>query len=114
MRVLITGGSGLVGQSLINYFGKKQDLEICAPTRSELDYFNFQAILDFFETWKPDCVVHLAAKVGGITANNNFPGKFKNKNSFIDINKMINGFKRIILSDTIKNSIINIHGKYKK
>ncbi len=44
----------------------------------------------------------------------NFPGKFKNKNSFIDINKMINGFKKIILSDTIKNSIINIHGNYKK
>lgn len=86
MRVLITGGSGMVGKSLLNYFGEKQDLEICAPTRSELDCFNLQAILDFLETWAPDCVIHLAAKVGGIIANNNFPGKFIYENLLMNTN----------------------------
>ena len=43
----------------------------------------------------------------------NFPGKFKNLNSFIDTKIMINIFKKIILSKKLHKPIIKIHGKYK-
>lgn len=44
---------------------------------------------------------------------NNFPGKFKNLNSFIDTKVMINIFKKILLSKKLHKPIIKIHGKYK-
>ena len=43
----------------------------------------------------------------------NFPGKFKNIDSFIDSKKMIKNFKKIIFNKNLNNSIIKIHGKYK-
>ena len=44
---------------------------------------------------------------------NNFPGKFKNLNSFIDTKVMMNIFKKIIFSKKLDKPIIKIHGKYK-
>ena len=44
---------------------------------------------------------------------NNFPGKFKNLNSFIDTRVMINIFKKMIFSKKLNKPIIKIHGKYK-
>ncbi len=44
---------------------------------------------------------------------NNFPGKFKNLDSFINTEVMINIFKKIILSKKLDKPIIKIHGKYK-
>jgi len=43
----------------------------------------------------------------------NFPGKFKNINSFIDTRNVINSLKKIIFSKKFDKSIIRIHGKYK-
>ncbi len=44
---------------------------------------------------------------------NNFPGKFKNIDSFIDTKKMVKNFKKIIFNKNLNNSVIKVHGKYK-
>ena len=46
----------------------------------ELDLTNQQAVIDFFQTEKPDHVFLAAAKVGGILANNEYPAEFIQQN----------------------------------
>ena len=55
------------------------------PSR-ELDLTNQQAVNDFFASEKPDYVVLVAAKVGGIVANNTYRGQFIYENMMIEMN----------------------------
>jgi GDP-L-fucose synthase len=59
---------------------------ILIRTSSELDLRNQQAVLDFFETERPDYVFLAAAKVGGIHANNVYRADFLYDNLMIESN----------------------------
>ena len=65
-RILITGSSGLVGRALTKYFSTIEDVEIFTPLRCEMNCLNYAEVIEKFDFIKPDCVVHLAATVGGI------------------------------------------------
>lgn len=75
--ILVTGGAGLVG-SCIN-FGKK-------PTRKELDVCDFSSLCKFIEENNIKRVVHCAARVGGVKANNDFVFDFFYENISMNIN----------------------------
>ena len=68
MRVLVAGGSGLVGRSLLRK--APPQVEIFAPSRSDLDLRNLGAVKKYLETTRIDSVLMAAAQVGGIGANN--------------------------------------------
>ncbi|MBC87492.1 MAG: GDP-fucose synthetase [Bdellovibrionaceae bacterium] len=68
MKVLITGGSGLVGRNLQDYLSKLQ-INVLAPSHSELELMDQVAIERYLVEHAPDLVVHAAGKVGGIQAN---------------------------------------------
>ncbi len=63
-KVLITGGSGMVGKSLIKLLPD-------ATYISSKDYnlTSESQVINMFEKYRPTKVVHLAAKVGGIVDN---------------------------------------------
>ena len=79
--ILVTGGSGLVGQHLkdimpdATYIGSKD----CDLT----DVTQVDALMDFF---KPKIVVHLAARVGGIVDNINHPVEYLEENIMMNNN----------------------------
>lgn len=56
MKILMTGGSGLLGAEI-----KRLDPTIISPTRSELDITNLKSIKAAIKKYKPDAVLHLAA-----------------------------------------------------
>lgn len=56
MNILMTGGSGLLGQEIL-----KLDTPIISPTRDELDITDVASVKGAFETYMPDVVLHLAA-----------------------------------------------------
>src|SRR5438045_1649883 len=56
MKILVTGGSGLLGQELL-----KLDSSLIAPTRDELDITDVISINAAFEKYQPYVVLHLAA-----------------------------------------------------
>jgi len=78
-KVLVTGAHGFVGQNLIKLLQEKECI-ILAPTRGELDLTVEQEVKTFFFKHKPDIVLHLAGKVGGIAANKASPAEFFYKN----------------------------------
>jgi len=71
MKILVTGGRGMVGQSLKKIlpnaiYVSSKDYNLT----SELD------VIKMFEDITPDVVIHLAAKVGGIMDNINKPAEY--------------------------------------
>ena len=78
-KVFVTGAHGFVGNNLMKLLKNKQ-CEILSPTSKELDLTKEEQVKDYFFTHKPDIVLHLAGKVGGIAANKAAPGDFFYKN----------------------------------
>lgn len=70
MKVLLTGGSGLLGTS-IRRVAEAQfpHYSILAPGRSELPLSDAKAVSAWLKETGCDAVIHCAAKVGGIQAN---------------------------------------------
>jgi GDP-L-fucose synthase len=93
MRVLVTGGTGMLGSSLAR-LGQDAGLEILLPKRSELNLDNEVATLRYLETNSPDAIIHAAARVGGIAANIANPVDFLTENIRIDGN-ILNGSLRV-------------------
>ena len=82
MKILITGGSGAVGQHL------QKILPNAAYADSTYDLRDWLDSEDLFETHKPTHVVHLAAKVGGIKDNIAKPAEYFNDNVLINTHIM--------------------------
>lgn len=68
MKVLLTGGRGMVGRNILAH-PLVREMEILAPFRAELDLRHKPAVLDYLRARRPDLVIHAAGKVGGIQAN---------------------------------------------
>ena len=110
MKVLVTGGSGMVGKSLKKYLPD-------ATYISSKDY-NLTSEIDVYQMFKiikPDVVVHLAARVGGIIDNITYPADYFNEN--ITMNTLVlkytqqNNVKRFIgiLSTCIYPDIVEFY-----
>lgn len=65
-HIYLTGSTGFVGKRLKS---KLNELGYLNVLESKIDLTNPLLVDEFFRTNKPDVVIHLAAKVGGIEAN---------------------------------------------
>ena len=75
-RVLITGGSGFLGRYIVNRLHQFRDLEVLVPSHREYNLVEGSDVERLLSATRPDLVIHLAAVVGGIGANQKNPGKF--------------------------------------
>ena len=75
-RILVTGGAGFLGKHLVAKLKERACRNIFIPRSKEYDLVNMDAVKRLYADAKPDIVIHLAAKVGGIGANRDNPGKF--------------------------------------
>ena len=80
LRILITGGTGMVGKNFIEN-NQSKNYKIYAPTRDELNLFDFEKINTYLSEKKPDYIIHAAGKVGGIQANIKQPLLFLQENA---------------------------------
>lgn len=63
MKILVTGGSGLVGKAIQKV---KTEHDFIFLSSKDCDLTNFDKTKDLFDKIKPDYVIHLAACVGGL------------------------------------------------
>ncbi len=75
-RICVTGGAGFLGTHLIRKLKEHGAREIFVPQYPEYDLVREADIIRMIDTAKPDIIIHLAAKVGGIGANREKPGEF--------------------------------------
>ena len=84
-KVLVTGGSGLVG-SAINKIARNYEYDFLFINSNDCDLTDYISTISLFETFKPDYVIHLAARVGGLFKNMNEKVEMYEVNSLININ----------------------------
>lgn len=85
-KIYVAGHRGMVGSGLARKLKADGFQNILTRTSSELDLRNQQAVLDFFQTERPDYIFLAAAKVGGIHANNVYRADFLYDNLMIESN----------------------------
>ncbi|KAK9764975.1 hypothetical protein K7432_007070 [Basidiobolus ranarum] len=96
--VLVTGGSGLVGQAVkwviendkSERFGKKENEEWVFLTSKDGDLRDPEATRKIFEKYQPTHVIHLAAMVGGLFKNMKYKLDFLRENLLINDNVLHN------------------------
>src|SRR3979409_1770515 len=75
-RVVVTGGAGFLGRFIVERLRTLRDVEIFVPRSADYNLTEGNDIKRLFAETRPDLVIHLAAVVGGIGANQKNPGKF--------------------------------------
>lgn len=85
-KLLIFGGSGLVGTACKKIFDNSKSYKIFAPTRKQANLFNLNSVKKIILEIDPDIVINAAARVGGIVANNTYRTEFILENLKININ----------------------------
>ena len=75
-RVLVTGGGGFLGRFLVGALGRRGATEVFVSRSKDYDLRNLEAIRAVLRDFRPDVIIHTAARVGGIGANAAHPAEF--------------------------------------
>ena len=89
-KILVAGGSGMVGSSILRKLKEHGYNNLLLPKRSELNLLDQSSVYHYLKKNKPDFIFIAAAKVGGILANDNFSADFLFENLQIQ-NNLIHG-----------------------
>jgi GDP-L-fucose synthase len=76
VRILVTGGSGFLGRQVVKKLQSHEGLEVFVPRRRDYNLVEMADVKRLFADARPNLVIHLAAVVGGIGANQKNPGRF--------------------------------------
>lgn len=87
-RILVTGGAGFLGKHLVAKLKERGCRHIFVPLIEKYDLVQMPAVKRLYKDAKPDIVIHLAAKVGGIGANRENPGSFFYDNLMMGVQLM--------------------------
>lgn len=76
VRVVVTGGAGFLGRAVVGRLKARGVSDIVVPRRRDYDLTHEADTDRLYRDTKPDVVLHLAAEVGGIGANQANPGRY--------------------------------------
>jgi GDP-L-fucose synthase len=75
-KIVVTGGAGFLGRYLVQRLRVMAGVEVSVPRSEQYDLTKAEAIVRLLDDARPEMVIHLAAVVGGIGANQKNPGRF--------------------------------------
>ena len=103
--ILVTGGAGFVGLHVIALLRARGVQRIIVPRSREVNLVDAHATGKLFDEVRPDVVIHLAARVGGIGANRRHPGTFFHDNMTMGVNVLEQarrvGISKVVVAGTI-------------
>ncbi len=93
-RVVVTGGRGFLGSYVVEALKAHGAEKVLVPTRDQYDLRDGAAVRQMYDDMRPDIVIHLAAVVGGIGANQERPGEFFYDNLMMGVQLLEAGRQR--------------------
>ena len=79
-RVVVTGGAGFLGSYVVERLRARGAVEVMVPRSREFDLVREADVERLYRETHPTLLIHLAAIVGGIGANQRHPAEFFYKN----------------------------------
>jgi GDP-L-fucose synthase len=104
-RVTVTGGAGFLGRFVVGKLKTYNGVEVFVPRSRDYNLIEKTDILRMMDDSRPDCVIHLAAVVGGIGHNQKNPGKFFYDNLMMGAQLIeqarLQGVKKFVATGTV-------------
>jgi len=75
-RVVVTGGAGFLGSYVLEGLAARGARDVFVPRSKDYDLVQLEAVRALYRDSRPTLLLHLAARVGGIGANRENPGRF--------------------------------------
>ena len=74
--IVVTGGAGFLGTAVVKALKDRGFSRLVIPRKADYDLTREADVIRLYHESQPSVVIHLAAVVGGIGANQQNPGKF--------------------------------------
>ena len=104
-RVVVTGGAGFLGSFVVEKLVARGCKEVFVPRSRDYSLVERDACRRLYQDARPDVVIHLAARVGGIGANRENPGSFFYDNLMMGVQLMeegrLRGLEKFVALGTI-------------
>ena len=103
--IVVTGGAGFLGSFVVDELRARGATNVVVPRSSRYDLTDRAQTRALFAEVRPDLVLHLAARVGGIEANRLQPGTFFRDNMAMGLNVLeearVAGTAKVVVAGTI-------------
>ena len=103
-RTLVTGGAGFLGRCVVSEL-RAAGADVVVPRRRDYDLVARDACARLLRDTRPDLVIHLAARVGGIGANRDNPGLYFFDNLMMGVQLLeecrLAGIRKVVTVGTI-------------
>jgi GDP-L-fucose synthase len=104
-RIVVTGGAGFLGSFVLEELRRRGAREVFVPRSRDYDLVDMAGVRALYRDTQPTLVLHLAARVGGIGANRDNPGKFFYDNlmmgvQLIEVGRQV-GLQKLVALGTI-------------
>jgi GDP-L-fucose synthase len=104
-RVVVTGGAGFLGTFVLEELRRRGAGKVFVPRSREYDLVDMAAVKRLYADAEPTLLIHMAARVGGIGANRENPGKFFYDNlmmgvQLIEVGRQV-GLRKLVALGTI-------------
>lgn len=104
-RICVTGGAGFMGSCLVARLHAGGCDRVFVPRRAQFDLVQGDAVRRLLDEARPEVIIHLAATVGGIGANQENPGQFFYDNLMMGVQLMeearLRGVEKFVALGTI-------------
>ena len=103
-NIIVTGGTGFLGSRVALFL--KEKYSVFVPTRAEYDLrFEQNVQRMYYDAGKTDCVVHVAATVGGIGSTKAYPADYITDNLIMGANVIrqahVNGVEKVVIIGSV-------------
>jgi GDP-L-fucose synthase len=109
--IVVTGGAGFLGFHVVERLRARGVQRIIVPRSRDVDLTDARATGKLFDAVRPDIVIHLAARVGGIDANRRHPGTFFHDNMTMGLN-VLEQARRVGISKVVVAGSICAYPKF--